>query len=211
MPAKDEARKLVRRILREYPSPRPTLDFSNGLELLVATILAAQCTDERVNQVTKRLFEKYRDAGAYAEAKQSQLEKEVKSTGFFRQKAKAIREVCRKIVEKHGGEVPRTMEELTALPGVGRKTANMVLGDTFGMPGIIVDTHVKRVSERTGLTDERNPDKIEADLQAIVPKRKWTVFSHAVMAHGRSNCVARKPHCSRCPLRKLCPYGGPSD
>jgi len=211
MQAKDDARKLVRKVLREYPNPKPTLDFSNGLELLVAAILAAQCTDERVNQVTKGLFEKYPDAEAYAKAKQSQLEKEVKSTGFFRQKAKAIREMCAALMERHGGEVPKTMDELTALPGVGRKTANMVLGDGFGIPGIIVDTHVKRVSGRTGLTDETNPDKIEVDLQGVVPKKSWTAFSHAVMAHGRAICVARKPHCSRCPLRKLCPYESPSD
>ncbi len=211
MLAKEDGRKLVRKLLQEYPDAKPTLDYSNALELLVAAILAAQCTDERVNQVTKELFKKYRSPGDYAKAQQLALEKEVKSTGFFRQKAKAIREVCRGIAEEHGGEVPGTMEELTGLPGVGRKTANMVLGDAFGMPGLIVDTHVKRVSGRTGLTEESNPDKIEMDLQAVVPRKKWTLFSHAMMEHGRAICVARKPHCSRCPLRELCPYDGPSD
>ena len=208
---KEDGRKLVRKILREYPDAEATLDFSNGLELLVAAILAAQCTDERVNQVTKTLFKKYRHTDDYARARLSRLEAEVKSTGFFRQKAKAIRDVCRTLAEKHGGEVPDTLEELTALPGVGRKTANMVLGDGFGKPGMIVDTHVRRLSARMGLSDETDPDKIEADLREIVPRKKWTQFSHAMMAHGRSMCVARKPHSSRCPFRDLCPYEGPSD
>ncbi len=211
MLGKDDAKRLARALLKKYPLAAPTLDFSSPLELLIATILAAQCTDERVNQVTEKLFKKYRTAADYADASLPQLEREIKTTGFFRQKAKAIKACSQSLVEQFGGEVPDSMDALTQLRGIGRKTANMVLGDALGQPAIIVDTHVRRLSRRMGLTGKKDPDKIEFDLREIVPKAKWTPFSHAMMAHGRSICVARKPRCSICPVRKLCPYDGPSD
>jgi len=193
---------------RLYPDARSALNHRNALELLVATILSAQCTDERVNQVTPALFERYPDAAAFAAADPGELEDLIRSTGFFHNKARAIRECCADIVAKHGGQVPRTLEELTPLRGVGRKTANVVLGDAYGVPGVVVDTHVARLSARLGLTRERDPVKIEFALMPLVPRERWTLFSHWLILHGRRVCIARKPRCSICPLRPYCPQVG---
>jgi endonuclease-3 len=194
---------------RTYPAARCSLDYSNPLELLVATILSAQCTDERVNLVTKDLFRKYRSATDYARAPQEELEKDIQSTGFYRNKAKSLRGMAAALIEKHGGKVPRTMEELTALPGVGRKTANVVLGNAFDQNvGVVVDTHVTRVANRLDLTDHKvDAVKIERDLVQIVPQEDWTLFSHLLIAHGRAICQARKPRCTECPLLPDCPAG----
>jgi endonuclease III len=191
-----------------YPDARCALDFGSPLQLLIATILSAQCTDERVNKTTPALFERYPDAAAFAAAPLADLEEMVRSTGFFRMKAKAIQSCCADIVAKHGGAVPRTMDELTALRGVGRKTANVVLGNAYGIPGLVVDTHVTRLSNRLGLTDETDAVRIEFALQPIVPERSWTLFSHWLILHGRRVCVARKPRCSVCPLAPHCPRVG---
>ena len=202
---KSRARKINRKLGEQYPDARVMLDFENPLQLLIATILAAQCTDKKVNEVTPALFKKYPSAKAFAEAKPSELEKMVRQTGFFRQKTKSIIAACRDIVEKHDGEVPGTMEELTDLSGVGRKTANVLLGATFEEPAIIVDTHFKRLTNRMGLTDESDPDKIEFDVRELLPKKEWTNFSHRITFHGRAVCVARKPKCGECVVAKLCP------
>lgn len=196
--------------LRElYPDAKCALDFRSPLQLLVATILSAQCTDERVNKVTPALFARWPDAAALAAADTADLEDAVHSTGFFRNKAKAIREACADIVAKHGGEVPRTLEELTALRGVGRKTANVVLGNAYGIAsGIVVDTHVGRLAVRLGLTAETDPVKVEFALLPLVPRESWTLFSHWLILHGRAVCNARKPLCSRCPLAAHCPRIG---
>jgi endonuclease-3 len=191
-----------------YPNAMTALEFKTPLHLLIATILSAQCTDERVNKVTPVLFEQYPDARALAEATQEDLEEVVRSTGFYRNKAKSIRACCADIVAKHGGEVPRTMEALTALRGVGRKTANVVLGNAFGIPGLVVDTHVTRLSNRLGFTNEKDAVKIEHALMPIVPKDQWTVFAHWLILHGRKVCNARKPYCSICPLAPHCPRDG---
>jgi endonuclease-3 len=193
---------------RLYPDARCALDHSNALQLLVATILSAQCTDERVNKVTPALFERYPDAPAFAAADPAELEDMIRSTGFFHNKARAIRECCADIVTKHGGQVPRTLEELTALRGVGRKTANVVLGNAYGVPGLVVDTHVTRLSARLGLTREHDAVKIEFALMPLVPRERWTLFSHWLILHGRRVCIARKPRCSLCPLRPHCPQIG---
>jgi endonuclease-3 len=195
--------------LRElYPDARCALDFRTPLQLLVATILSAQCTDARVNKVTPALFAAYPDAAAFAAAEQAALEKAIHSTGFFRNKAKSIREASADIVAKHGGQVPRTLEALTALRGVGRKTANVVLGNAYGVPGVVVDTHVTRLSHRLGLTNETDPVKIEFALMPLVPRELWTLFSHWLILHGRAVCNARKPLCSQCPLAPHCPKLG---
>ncbi|MGH7731080.1 MAG: endonuclease III [Candidatus Eiseniibacteriota bacterium] len=193
---------------RGYPGARTALDHENPLQLLIATILSAQCTDERVNRVTPALFARYPDAAAYARASREELEEMVRSTGFYRNKAKAIQACCADIVARHGGEVPRTLDELTALHGVGRKTANVVLGSAFGIPGVVVDTHVSRLSRRLGLTRERDPVKIEYALMPILPRERWSVFSHWLILHGRRVCVARKPRCSACALASHCPRIG---
>jgi endonuclease-3 len=193
---------------RLYPAARTALEFNNPLQLLIATILSAQCTDDRVNMVTPGLFTRYPDAKALAEAPREDLEAMIRSTGFFRNKARAIKECCSDIVTKHGGEVPGTLEELTALHGVGRKTANVVLGNAFGVPGLVVDTHVTRLARRLGLTDQTDPVKIEFALMPIVPREKWTLFSHWLILHGRQVCIARKPRCSICPLAPHCPRIG---
>ena len=199
-------RAIVSRLEREYPDSEIALGYRSPLELLVATILAAQCTDERVNQVTKTLFAKYRSAADYAGAPLEELMELVHPTGFFRNKSKHIQAACRIIVEEHGGKVPDTMEELVRLPGVARKTANIVLGDAYGVSsGIAVDTHMLRVSKRLGLTAEKDPVKVEADLCSIVPKGKWIAFSHLVADHGRGVCKARSPMCESCVLGDLCP------
>jgi endonuclease-3 len=193
---------------RAYPDATTALHHENALQLLIATILSAQCTDERVNQVTPALFARYPDAAAFAGAARAELEEMVRPTGFYRNKAKSIQTCCADLVARHGGEVPRTLEELVALPGVGRKTANVVLGNAFGIPGIVVDTHVARLSKRLGLTREGDPVKIEFALMPIVPRERWSLFSHWLILHGRRVCVARKPRCSICPLAPHCPRTG---
>jgi endonuclease III len=192
-----------------YPDARCRLDYTNPLELLVATILSAQCTDDRVNFVSKSLFKKYRKADDYARAKPDVLEKEIQSTGFFRNKAKSLRGMGQAVANEHNGQVPGTMDELTALPGVGRKTANVVLGNAFHQNiGIVVDTHVTRVSNRLGLTDHAiDAVKIEQDLMQVVPQEDWTLWSHLLIHHGRALCQARKPKCEQCPLLPHCPAG----
>lgn len=202
------ARTLIRLFERAYPDAAIALRFSTPLELLVATILAAQCTDERVNQVTEGLFRKYRTAGDYARADPATFEGEVRPTGFFRAKTRAILGMARALVERHGGEVPRSLDALTALPGVGRKTANVVLGNAFGIPGIAVDTHVFRVTQRLGLARSNDPNTVEAQLAEVVPRPRWTRFCHLIQAHGRRVCLARKPACPTCPVRALCPWPG---
>jgi endonuclease III len=191
-----------------YPDARTALHHENPLQLLIATILSAQCTDERVNQVTPALFARYPDAAAFASAAREDLEAMVRPTGFYRNKAKSIQACCADLVARHGGQVPRTLEELTVLHGVGRKTANVVLGSAFGIPGVVVDTHVARLSKRLGLTRETDPVKIEFALMPILPRERWSVFSHWLILHGRRVCVARKPRCSVCPLASHCPRTG---
>jgi endonuclease-3 len=204
--AKDRVVPIIRKLKRQYPAARCALDHTDPLQLLVATILSAQCTDVRVNMVTKDLFAKYRTADDYANADPDDLEDFIRSTGFFRNKTKSILGMAQALVERHGGEVPSTMEELTALPGVGRKTANVVLGNAFGIDeGIVVDTHVKRISNRLKLTNKTDPEKIERDLVKIVPRTEWTMFSHLLIHHGRDICPARTPQCEICPVRPLCP------
>jgi endonuclease-3 len=198
--------EILVRLKRMYPKAACSLDFTNPFELLIATMLSAQSTDVRVNIVTKTLFRKYPNAQAFANAKQPEMERDVRQTGFFRNKAKAVIAASKAIVEKHGGETPRTMEELTALPGVGRKTANVVLSNAFNSPvGIVVDTHVTRVSGRLGLTANADAEKIEQDLMKLIPPKQWTSFSHRVILHGRQICVARKPKCAQCDLNDVCP------
>ncbi len=207
MRKKAEVKKILAVLDQEYPEAECTLDFKNSLELLMATILAAQCTDERVNKVTVDLFQKYRTAKDYAESEKSELEEDIRSTGFFRNKAKSIQALGQALTDEYKGQVPASLEELVKLSGVGRKTANVVLGTAFGIPAMVVDTHVSRVAARLGLTDEKDAVKIEFDLVKQIPEEKWVVFSHQVIAHGRSVCKARKPDCPNCPLLKLCPFG----
>lgn len=202
------ARRIVRLLERAHPDATIALRFTTPLELLVATILAAQCTDERVNQVTESLFRKYRTAADYARADPATFEREVRPTGFFRAKTRAILGMAKALLERHRGEVPRTIGALTALPGVGRKTANVILGNAFGIPGIAVDTHVFRVSQRLGLARADDPDRVEAQLAEIIPRPAWTRFCHLLQAHGRRVCLARKPACPTCPVRTLCPWPG---
>jgi endonuclease III len=203
---KKRAGRIVRLLKKEYPDARCSLNYSNPLELLIATILSAQCTDERVNLVTAELFRKYRTAEDYAAAPTAELERDIHSTGFFRNKAKSIQGACRLIAERYKGRVPDTMAELLELPGVARKTANVVLGNAYGVAsGVVVDTHVARLSERLGLTREKTPEKIEQDLNALVPKADWILFPHLLIAHGRKVCKARGPLCGECVLAKLCP------
>ena len=206
MEEKQRTRDIIRRLKREYPEARCSLNYSNPLELLIATILSAQCTDERVNIVTADLFRKYRAPEDYLNASQEELEQDVRSTGFYRNKAKAIRGACRRIVEQHEGRVPDRLEDLLLLPGVARKTANVVLGNAFGIAsGVVVDTHVQRLSRRLGLSDESQPEKIERDLVELVPKKDWIDFSHLMIYHGRKVCKARKPLCDECAVESLCP------
>lgn len=196
----------VLRILGEtYPDAKCALDFRNPYELLVATILSAQCTDKRVNLVTPALFKRYPDPAAMAAAEEGELIELIRSTGFFNNKAKSLLAATRDIVALHGGEVPGTLEELVKLHGVGRKTANVVLGNAFGVPGITVDTHLGRVARRLGLTRRDDPVKVEMDLMQVVPKADWTAFSHRMIHHGRALCAARRPKCEACPLAPLCP------
>ena len=202
----ERAMEIASRLKRMYPRAKCSLDFTNAFELLIATMLSAQSTDVRVNIVTKSLFRKYPNAEAFASAGQVEMERDVKQTGFYRNKAKAVIAASKAIVENHGGEVPRTMEELTALPGVGRKTANVVLSNAFKTPvGIVVDTHVARVSNRLGLTTNLDPEKIEQDLMKLLPQKEWTTFAHRLIYHGRNLCIARKPKCVDCDLNDVCP------
>ena len=199
--------EVITRLKNEYPDAKTELNWENPLELLVATMLSAQTTDVRVNTVTERLFEKYRTAADYAGADPAQLEEDIRPTGFYRNKARSLQGMARALLERHGGEVPRTMAELVALPGVGRKTANVVLGNAFGVDeGVVVDTHVRRVSGRLGLTEERDPEKIERDLIRVVPEGERTLFSHLLIFHGRRVCKARKPDCPGCVLNDICPF-----
>jgi endonuclease-3 len=205
----ERAAELARRLPRIYPNAHCELDYSSPLELLMATILSAQCTDVRVNMVTPALFARCRTAADFAEISQEELEDLVRTTGFFRSKAASIRGAAREIVEKHSGEVPRTMAELVALPGVGRKTANVVLGNAYGInDGVVVDTHVSRLSQRLGLTKQKTPEKIETDLVKLFPRQDWTNLSHWLIFHGRRRCFARKPDCPRCELADICPSAG---
>jgi len=202
----ERANDIVVRLKQMYPKAKCALDFTNAFELLIATILSAQSTDVRVNIVTKSVFRKYPSPQAFADASQVEMERDVKQTGFFRNKAKAVIAASKAIVEKHNGEVPRTMDELTALPGVGRKTANVVLSNAFKIAvGIVVDTHVTRVTARLGLTATDEAVKIEQDLMKLIPQKEWTNFSHRIIAHGRTICIARKPKCAQCALNELCP------
>jgi len=198
--------EIIRILKKTYPRSRTALEFQTPLQILVATILSAQCTDERVNQITPMLFEKYKTASDFAGAKPEELEEEIRSTGFFRNKTKSIIGACQKIVRDFNGEVPDTMADLITLPGVARKTANIVLSSGYNKAeGIAVDTHVKRLSARLGLSKEKDPDKIEQDLLALVPKKDWIDFNYMLVNHGREICNARKPLCSKCPLSHICP------
>jgi endonuclease-3 len=198
---------ILKLLSQHYPQVHVTLDFTNPLELLVATILSAQCTDERVNKVTPALFQKYPDAAAFAQAPLPELEQAIYQTGFYHNKAKSLKALGQALVEKFGGQVPDSLEDLVQLPGIGRKTANVVLGNAFSTPGIVVDTHCGRVSQRLGLTKAKDPVKIESDLMALVPKERWTKFSLQLIWHGRAICTAKVPRCPICPLLPHCDFG----
>ena len=203
---KERLLKIIERLKAAYPEARIALKFSNPLELLVATILSAQCTDERVNQVTRQLFKKYRSAKDYAEAPLEELAEDIRPTGFYQQKARYIKEACRMIVEEFGGEVPRNMDDMLKLPGVARKTANIVLANAYGIvEGIPVDTHVRRLAKRLGFSNEKDPNKIEQDLMAIIPREDWGFIPYVFQQHGRQICKAKKPLCAKCVVRDLCP------
>lgn len=210
MKAVEKALKVLNILEKEYPDARVTLDFKDPLQLLIATILAAQCTDERVNMVTKDLFKKYRRAVDFAGADPPTLEKEIRPTGFYHNKAKSILACCQMIVDQFNGQVPRTLEELTSLPGVGRKTANIILGNAYGQQAIAVDTHVKRVTHRLGWAKPDDPDKIEFELMEVIPRERWTMACHQLVFHGRNVCTAKNPQCPICPVNKLCPKVGVS-
>lgn len=208
LPLKDGERllRILELLKKEYPEPKTALEFGNPLELLVATMLSAQCTDKRVNLVTKELFKKYRSPEHYARAALEELEQDIRSTGFYRNKARNLKNCCKMIVEKFGSEVPNKMEDLISLPGVARKTANIVLANAYGViEGIAVDTHVRRLAQRLGLTKNKDPNKIEADLMALAPKGEWSNLSHLLIFHGRKICRAKKPKCGACVLNTLCP------
>jgi len=201
---KQTAVKILDILEREYPDARVTLNFQNPLQLLLATILAAQCTDERVNLVTKDLFKKYQDVADFARAGLNTLEAEIRPTGFYHNKAKSIIRSCQMIIQKFNGKIPRTMEDFISLPGVGRKTANIILGNAYDQQAIAVDTHVKRVTHRLGWAKSDNPDKIELELMGVIPHQRWTMACHQLVFHGRKICMARKPQCSACPIAQLC-------
>jgi endonuclease III len=206
---KNQARRVLKRLAADHPDAHCALHFATPVQLLVATILSAQCTDERVNQVTEQLFAQYPTAHDLAKLPLSKLEKLIQSTGFFRNKAKNIKACCEELVAKHQGEVPKDLEALVQLPGVGRKTANVVLGVAYGLAtGVVVDTHVGRLSRRLGLTEEDDPVKVERDLMAILPSREWVDFSHRMIFHGRRVCAARKPKCDACSMASFCPQIG---
>ncbi len=202
---REHLHSLISRLIKEYPSQKTTLHYKSPIQLLVSTILSAQCTDERVNKVTKKLFKKYKSVSDYANAELPELEKDIRQTGFFRNKAKNIKNACKMLIDKFNGQVPDTMKEILLLPGVARKTANVVLTSAYGViEGIVVDTHVRRLSQRLGLTKNDNSEKIEKDLMNIVPKNKWAQFSFLLISHGRKICQARKPTCAKCILNDLC-------
>lgn len=205
---KRRALKIMARLRKAYPDAKCALNFSNPLELLVAVILSAQCTDKRVNLVTPAVFKKYRTAKDYASAAPKTFEEEIRSTGFYRNKAKNIIACAKEIAARHCGRVPNIMEELVKLPGIGRKTANAVLGNAFGVPGLTVDTHMIRLNGRLGLTKQKDPVKIEFDLMELIPREDWTQYSHDIIHHGRARCSARKPDCPNCEIRDLCPSAG---
>jgi endonuclease-3 len=207
-PSKAKVRKILDILAKTYPDARIELKFTTPLELLVATILSAQCTDARVNLVTPHLFQKYRSAKAYAEADPPVFEAEIRSTGFFRSKAKNIIACCQKLVQDFSGKVPRSMEELTSLPGVGRKTANIILYNAYGIPGFGVDTHVARVTNRLGLVDTEDPDRIEEQICQLIPREDWGQATHLFIFHGRRTCAAKQPRCPQCTLRSLCSWPG---
>jgi endonuclease-3 len=200
------AAEVLDRLRRQIPDLRCELDFSTSLELAVAAILAAQCTDKRVNMVTPALFRKYRSARDYAQADPAELEALIKTTGFFRNKAKSIRALGAALVERHGGELPRELDKLIGLPGIGRKTANLIVAEAFGQPGLIIDTHQIRLNRRLGFTAQRDATKIEMELRKLLPEQDWTDWSHALTLHGRYTCLARAPKCGECPLTDLCPF-----
>jgi endonuclease-3 len=205
-PPEERAPEIIERLTKAYPDAHVALDFTNPLECLVATILSAQCTDERVNMVTATLFKKFAKAEDYLKVPEAELAADIKPTGFFNQKTKSIRGACARIVEVYGGAVPSTMEDLITLPGVARKTANIVLGNAYGIvEGIAVDTHVRRVGERLGFTTQRDPNKIEQDLMRLIPRKRWFDFTYVIIDHGRATCVARTPRCAECPVNDLCP------
>jgi endonuclease-3 len=207
-PTKEKVGKILELLAKTHPQARCELSFSTPLELLVATILSAQCTDARVNQVTPHLFKKYRSAKAYAEADAETFEQEIRTTGFFRSKAKNIIACCQKLARDFGGQVPRTMEELVTLPGVGRKTANILLFNAYGIPGFAVDTHVTRVTSRLGLVGTEDPDTIEEAICRVLPREMWGQATHLFIFHGRRTCDAKQPRCPECTLRSLCPWPG---
>jgi endonuclease III len=207
MENQQRVKKIIGILSKEYPDAKTALHFANPIELLVATVLSAQCTDERVNKVTLGLFKKYRTAQDYAEAELEALEEDVRPTGFYRNKAKAIKGFCTDLVKRFGGQVPSNLEDMVSLPGVGRKTANLVLGEAFGIPGVVVDTHVLRVSGRIGLTDQTDPVKVEMDLMKVVPKAQWTLFSNLLILHGRAVCGARSARHEKCGIVDLCDEG----
>lgn len=204
---KKRVRKIFHRLVETYPDARCALHFSTPWELLVATVLSAQCTDKIVNRVTPDLFQKYPSPKDFASAKASEIEKIIRSTGFYRNKTKNILGAVKKVLERFGGEVPARMEDLVTIPGVGRKTANVVLGNAFGIPGIPVDTHMIRINRLLGLTRHTDPVKIELDLMKLVPKKNWTMYSHLIIHHGRVRCFAGRPDCPHCEIRDLCPFG----
>jgi endonuclease III len=207
MDPKEKIGPILQLLDQHYPEARVTLDFTNSLELLVATVLSAQCTDVRVNRVTPAIFKKYPTAAHYARAPLEELEKDIYTTGFYHQKAKSIKAIGQALVEHYGGKVPGTLKELVQLPGIGRKTANVILGNAFGIPGVVVDTHMGRVSQRIGLTGQKDPVKIEFDLMPLVPKERWVKFSHQIIWHGRQICTAKNPQCPVCPILPYCDYG----
>ncbi|HUU40919.1 MAG TPA: endonuclease III [Desulfatiglandales bacterium] len=203
----ERAKRILRVLGKEYPDAKTALTFRNPLELLVSTVLSAQCTDERVNKVTEKLFKKYRSAKDYALAGLSELEEDVRPTGFFRNKAKSIKAICALLVERFNGEVPARLEDLVSMPGIGRKTANVVLAEAFDIPGIAVDTHVLRLSKLIGLSQNTDPTKVEFDLMEIIPKEKWRLFSNLLILHGRAVCIARRPRHQECKIIDFCEEG----
>ena len=209
---KQQAKKVTQALQKMYPDAVCALEHKNPFQLAVATILSAQCTDLRVNIVTKDLFKKYKTPRAFAESDIAELEQDIKSTGFFRNKAKSIKAMSQAVVSEHGGHVPRTLEELIKLPGIGRKTANVILGTGYGIAsGVVVDTHVERLSRRLGLTKQKTPEKIEQELMELLPEKEWIQFSHRMIWHGRQICMARKPKCSICGMKSFCPKIGVTD
>jgi endonuclease-3 len=205
---KERAREIIHRLAQDYPDAECALHHRSPFQLLIATILSAQCTDARVNEVTKSLFMRFPTPQSFAEADLEELEEAIRPTGFFRNKAKSIQACCASLLADHGGEVPATMEELTRLGGVGRKTANVILGNCFGVPGVVVDTHVGRLARRMALSREEDPVKVERDLEKLVPPEEQTMFCHRMIHHGRKICMARKPLCSICSLLEVCPQVG---